>query len=133
MKSLKTFFPEKIQKKEAMESGMALTLIFLLLGYFLDRTGFYNLAIPALILAMAWPEFYKPFAYLWLGITTLLGTIISKLILTIVFLIFVIPVGLIRKALRKDNLRLKQFKKSDKSVMIKRNHIFVPSDIEKPY
>jgi len=57
----------------------------------------------------------------------------SKVILTVVFIFILIPVGFVRKISGKDNLKLNQFKKSDKSVFITRDHTFTSEDIINPY
>jgi hypothetical protein len=45
----------------------------------------------------------------------------------------VTPIGLVRRALRNDSLRLRAFKAGDESVMVVRNHTFTAGDLEKPY
>ena len=63
----------------------------------------------------------------------LLGTVVSKILLTLVFFGVVTPIGLARKLLGIDSLKLKDFKSGENSVMVIRNHIFTGKDIEKPY
>ena len=82
---------------------------------------------------MTFPMFYYPFAIIWFGFSKLLGTIVSKIILAIVYLIMLIPIGVLRRMMGKDSLRLKQFKKSGTSVMNERNHRFTSDDIVNPY
>jgi len=77
--------------------------------------------------------FYYPFAILWFGLSNLLGTIVSKILLSIVFFIIVLPVALLRRMLGKDSLLLKKFKKSSESVMKTRNQTYVATDLEKPF
>ena len=56
-----------------------------------------------------------------------------RFLLTLVFFAVVTPIGLARKLLGIDSLKLKDFKSSETSVMVIRNHIFTGEDIEKPY
>lgn len=69
----------------------------------------------------------------WLSLSHLLGTIMSKLLLSVVFACVVTPMGMCRRILGKDPLRLRQFKIGTGSVMVTRNHQFVDVDIEKPF
>src|SRR6516162_8710049 len=92
-----------------------------------------RLAIAALVVDMTFPQFYRPVAVLWLGLSHLLGTVVSKILLTLVFFGVVTPIGLARKVLGFDSLKLKNFKSGENSVMVIRNHIFTGKDIEKPY
>ena len=85
------------------------------------------------VVDMTFPQLYRPVAVLWLGLSHLLGTVVSKVLLTLVFFGVVTPIGLARKLLGIDSLKLKDFKSGENSVMVIRNHIFTGKDIEKPY
>jgi ABC-type microcin C transport system permease subunit YejB len=82
---------------------------------------------------MTWPSFYRPIAVLWLGLSTLIGSVMSRLLLTIVFFLVVTPIGIARRVFGGDSLRLKAFRASEDSVMFERNHTFTGQDIQKPY
>jgi len=129
----KDFFVTKINKKQATDAGMALVLILLFIGFFSKNILFYKLALPALILIMLAPMIMYPFAVFWFSMANILGTIMSKILLTIIFIIVVLPVAVIRKIAGKDTLRLKQFKKSTESVMLHRDKCFTKEDVETPY
>lgn len=132
-KELRGYFPRTISTKQAADTGMAAVLLLLLIGLFSHNNLYYKIAIPVLIMNMTFPMFYYPFAIIWLGLSQLLGTIVSKIILSIIYFILVIPVGVFRRLLGKDSLQLSQFKKGNTSVMQTRNHTFVREDIENPY
>ena len=125
--------PRSITKKEAGDTGMAMVLICLLLGYFTGKQLYNTFAIPLLVLNMAFPMFYYPFAMVWLGLTNLLGMVVSKILLSVVYIVILLPVGLVRRMTGKDSLYLKQFKKGKDSVMINRDHQFSGNDIIHPY
>jgi len=127
------YFPKTISKKQASDTGMAIVLILLLVGLFSQNNFYYKIAIPVLVINMISPMFYYLFAIIWLGFSHLLGTVVSKIILTIVYIIMVIPVGIFRRLLGKDSLQLSEFKKGNNSVMKTRNYNFSSKDIEKPY
>jgi len=131
--SLRNYFPITISKKQASDTGMAAVLLLLLAGLFSHNIIYYKIAIPVLIVNMTFPMFYYPVAFIWLGFSQLIGTIVSKIILTIIFFILVIPVGVFRRLLGIDSLQISEFKKSNKSVMRMRNYTFVSDDIENPY
>jgi len=126
-------FPKSISKKEASDTGMAMTLICLLLGYFTKSIIYYKIAIPVLVINMAFPMFYYLFAMIWLGLTNLLGMVVSRILLSIVYIIILLPMGIVRRAMGKDALNLTGFKKDSKSVMIIRNHEFIAKDITNPF
>jgi len=130
---MKSFFPKKISKDQAKDTGMAMVLICFLLGYFSQREDFFTLGIILLLIDMIYPNLYRPVATIWFGLSNVLGTITSKVLLTVIFLVIVTPVGLIRRIAGADSMQLKRWKKDDSSVFGVREHIFKPEDIEKPY
>ena len=126
-------FPQSISKKEASDTGMAMTLLCLLLGYFTKNNTFYLAAIPVLVINMAFPMFYYPVAIIWLGLTNLLGIVVSRILLSVVYILFLMPVGVIRRMMGKDSLNLKGFKKDKDSVMVIRDIEFTVNDIKNPF
>ena len=112
---------------------MAMVLILLLVGLYSQNILYFKIAVLVLVINMTFPMFFYPFAVVWLGFSTLLGTVVSKILLTIVYIIMVIPLGLFRRLVGKDTLQLSNFKKDTGSVMKTRNFVFTSKDIEKPY
>ena len=100
-----------ITEKQNTDTGMAMTLIALLLGYFLETELFYIIGIFLLIFTMAVPKIFKLLSLIWFGISKFLGTIVSKILLSVIYAVLVIPVGFVRKILGKDTLKFKNFKK----------------------
>lgn len=120
-------------KKEHTDSGLALILLSLILGLWFNQHVAFQMAIAEVLALLIAPVLIYPFTFLWLNISDLLGKIISKIILTAIFFVFVLPVALIRKAMGKDTLRLKEFKKDTNSVFTERDHTFTESDLTVPY
>lgn len=116
--SLKTSFI----KKEHVNSGLALLLLTLIIGVWLDHQQLAILiAIAEVLILLIAPVILYPFTFIWLNISDLLGRIMSKIILTAIFIVFVCPVAIARRAMGKDSLMLKKFKSSDSSVFTDRN------------
>ena len=126
-------FKRPITKEQSKDTGMAMVLLLLLASGAFKREILVMVAIIALVVDMALPHFYRPLAVLWLGLSHLLGTLVSKVLLTLVFFAVVTPIGLARKLLGVDSLKLKDFKSGENSVMVTRNHTFIGKDIEQPY
>lgn len=112
---------------------MALVLILLLIYFFKHRQGLVVAAALVLVLNMIAPQVYRPAAIIWFGLSHLLGAVMSRILLGLVFLLVVTPIAFIRRLAGKDSLRLKLFKAGQGSVMVERNHTFVAKDLEKPY
>src|SRR5438105_7482587 len=132
-KILAESFKRAITKEQSKDTGMAMVLLLLLASGAFKREILVTAAMIALIVDMTVPRLYRPVAVLWLGLFHLLGTVVSKIILALVFFTVVTPIGLARKLMGIDSLKLKDFKSSETSVMLIRNHTFTGKDIEKPY
>lgn len=132
-KFLTDCFKRNITKDQSRDTGMAMVLLLLLMSGSFKHQVLIAVAIITLVVTMAYPQIYRPIAVIWLGGTHLLGTVVSKILLTIVFFGVVTPIGLVRRVMGIDSLRLKAFKSGDDSVMTIRNHTFVGQDMEKPY
>jgi predicted membrane protein len=126
-------FTTDISKHQARDTGMAVVLVLLLIGVFSQNFDYIKIALVALIFTMAIPMIFKYVAVIWLGFSHILGTIVSKIILTAIFFLVLTPVGLIRKIMGYDTLKLKLFKKNTESVMQVRDISFSGDDIEKPF
>jgi len=122
-----------ISKKEHVDSGLALLLLTLLFGVWVESYFALRLAIAEVLILLIAPVILYPFTFLWLTISDLMGKVMSKVLLTVIFFGLVFPVGLIRKAMGKDTLRLKKFKSDSGSVFTDRNHEYIKTDFTASY
>ena len=118
---------------QAKDTGLALVLILLIIEYIKRPNWLTVAAMTVLVLVMTWPSLFKPLARIWFGFSHILGGVVSKVLLTLVFFIVVTPIGLIRKVFGADPMKLSIWKKSTDSVLVDRNHSYTKEDIEKPY
>jgi hypothetical protein len=118
-----------ITKKQCTEFGQvsALVTIFCFLRFKNDH--FIDAALVLMLITILIPIIFYPFAMLWFGLAELLSVASPAIILTILFFLVVTPVGLFRRLLGKDSLRLKQFKKGRSSVMIDKDHLYTETDL----
>ena len=132
-KFLAECFKGPIAKEQSKDTGMAMVLLLLLFSSVLKRHGLVTAAMVVLVVDMIYPLIFRPVAFVWLGFSHLLGTVMSRILLTIVFFLVVTPMGIARRLMRKDSMNLTSFKANEQSVMAVRNHTFVAKDLEKPY
>jgi hypothetical protein len=122
----------KLNKKKLIDAGMAFVLLALLMYFIFHLEKSLQVAVILILITMIVPVILYPFAILWYSLSNLLGSIVSKILLSVVFILIVCPVGLFRK-LSKDSLRLKQFKRSGESVFLTRNQLFTVKDLKYPF
>jgi hypothetical protein len=127
------FLKRKITKDQSRDTGMAMVLLLLIIFVSRKREGLLFAAMALHVLNMAVPQIYRPVAVLWLGLSDLLGAVVSRILLSIVFFAVVTPIGLLRRLMGKDSLKLRAFKAGKDSVMLERNHTFIGRDLERPF
>ena len=120
-------------RDRSRDTGLAMVLLLLIAHAATRRDGFTTAALAVLVVAMTVPMVFRPLSVVWFGFSNLLGGIMSKVLLAAVFYLIVTPIGVIRRLLGHDSLRLRAFKRGDASVLHQRGHVFVAGDLEKPY
>jgi large-conductance mechanosensitive channel len=115
------------------DTGIALTLLLAIYGFFSTREPILLPIISVLILTATLPVIFFYPGKIWFSFSELLGTIMSKIILTVVFFLVVAPIGLFRRLLKADPLQLKLWKNNDASVFRQRRRQIIPKNLEPPY
>ena len=123
---------KKLTKKEVKDSGIAILLIFFLFGFFQKNLFWIFPSIIVILVMMTQPIILKPFAYVWFGFSDRLGQVTNKILMSLIFILAVVPIGVFRRVFFSNSFQANDFKKK-KSAFIDRNHLFTKSDIENPY
>ena len=120
-------------KEQAKDTGMAMVLICLLLGYWGKFPKFLPVSLVLLLITMTWPNAFRPLGTLWFGLSHLMSSVVSRVILTVLYFLIVTPIGLIRRATGADALQLKKWKQGQDSVFIVREGAIQGKDLVNPY
>lgn len=112
---------------------MAGVLVLLILALYRKEGGYLIAATIVHVVNMIAPQVFRPAAVAWFGLSHLLGTIMSKVVLGVIFFTVVTPIAVWRRAMGADALKLKPFKAGRGSVMQERNHTYTAKDLEQPY
>lgn len=118
---------------KSMDAGLALTLISLLAYQVFPGSMTVIIATLLLLLCMTMPRLFAPFARIWFPVADRLATAVSGLLLTLVFLLLVTPVGIVRRLLGTDPLKLKTWRSGSTTFFTTKNHRWLPADMDKPY
>ena len=122
-----------ITRDQSRDTGMAMVLLLLLALLKWGRSELLVAALIVHVVNMMVPHVFRPVAIAWFGLAHLLGAVASRVLMCVVFALVVTPIGLLRRVLGKDSLRLRAFRSGYDSVMVVRNHRFTAGDLEKPY
>ena len=110
--------------------GIILLFISLILFYYNIELymGFSIVALVFIILGILFPLSLKPIYLIWMIFAVLLGWLMTRIILTLLFYIILTPIGLVTKLLGEDFLSLKN--KRDNSYWNNRD---IQADLNKNY
>lgn len=120
-------------RSRAVDTGMAATLMCLLAGFYTGKPGWFYSATTVLVVNMTWPTAFVPASKVWFGFSALLGSVMSRVILGLVYYVVLTPVGLLRRALGKDTLKIAAFKSGTGSAFLTRSGRFAPQDLTTPF
>jgi hypothetical protein len=123
----------QLSPKRCTEAGIVLALLLVLAGLFTGNGVYYKLAAIMLLVDLAAPRVFKPFAFCWFNFSVWLGFITSRILLSVIFVLIIIPVAFFRKLGGKDRLRLREFKKSTTTVFTERNITFGADHLNHTY
>lgn len=115
------------------DTGLVLVLVLLLIAYWRGSSLFILLSIGALVVVMTVPVILKPLAVIWYYFSVVLGNIMSRIVLAVIFWGVLMPVAIVRRWLGFDPMKQKIWKKGRGSVFKKRNHTFTCDDLNMPY
>ena len=121
--------PEQLQQ---LETVTVLAAFLLVLNILLHRPVLVHAALTLLLIGL----FARPVARIisrtWLKFAELLGAFNSKVILTLVFFLFLTPIAFLFRLFSKNPLQLKN-DSDTKSLFKERNHTYNRADFEKTW
>jgi len=123
----------EITPKKTADTCMAVALLFIILGVFLGSKVFFTIAACILIVGMLKPMLFFPIAWVWFGFGKVMGIVMSKVVLAVIYFVIVSLVAVIRRLAGKDTLKLREWKKGTASVFCGKEHLFSAEDLRHPY
>ncbi len=122
----------KIGKIQERDACLALVFLILLIWFFQRQEWIVYAAMSVLLLGMIWPGAMRPFAIAWFGLAAFLGRFTSSILLTVVWLLLVVPVGCARRMFGRDSMGFKKWH-GNGSTFVVRDHVYGPEDLKNPY
>lgn len=119
-------------RKKNTEFGIVLTLVLVIVSAYC-RIDLIIPVIITLVITLLAPGIYTPLAWCWYRLGDLLGFVVTRCILFLLFFGIITPVGIVRRMMKKDTFRLKQFGKGSDSTFIEQEKKFDVRDLDKQY
>ncbi|MBS4030260.1 MAG: hypothetical protein KGZ63_02415 [Clostridiales bacterium] len=123
----------EINSKQILDTGLVFVLIVLLVAFRIKNLQLVLLAIVLLLISMSAPRVFSPLAKIWFGLSHLVGTVVSKVLLTLVFFLIVTPIAVVRKLLGGDSMQSRVWKKSKESVFKTYDKEYKAEHLRNPY
>lgn len=117
-------------KRKQIETILVIAAFLLILAKINKSWNFVYVSAGILILGFAWKLFRENLHWLWMKLAEAMGYVSGKILLSVVFIIIVIPLSFFAKLRGKLNIKLKA---EGDSYFTIRNHIFTKEDLENPW
>lgn len=130
--------PIKLNREKELE--VVLTICVVLLGIFIYKEG-KNLPLTKLLLTASLflgliglflKSVTSRLAFLWMKLAELMGSVMNKVILSVIYFLILVPVALLARVFRGVKSPLQLHKKST-TYYTERNHLYTAKDIEQPW
>ncbi len=126
-------FQQEITPLQCRDTALAFAFLALIVWFFTQNVYFIYGCMALLLWAMVWPSSFKWPAKLWFGFSHVLGFFMSKLLLSIIYIVILMPVAMVRHMMGKDAMRLRQWKAGEGSAFVVREHTYSKEDLQQPY
>ncbi len=124
---------QKISPIQCRDTALAFAFLSLLIWFFTEHSGWIYATMAIVLFAMIWPKGMQWPARLWFGFSHVLGSFMSKILLTIIYGAILLPVALFRRLVKKDAMGMRQYRSGNASAFVEREHTFTKSDLDNPY
>ncbi len=107
MRIKRKHFESKISKRQTAEFGLLTVLVVSFLELYLKQNNLAPVVFCLTIITLLFPSIFYPFAVCWFGLSKMMGFISTWILLSVVFLIIVIPISIVRVMIGTDALKNK--------------------------
>ncbi len=123
-----------LSRSQLVDAGMAFTLLALIALWLLpDRRWLLGLAAMLLLVTMTVPAVLSPVARAWYALSHALGAVMSRVLLSVVFVVVVVPIGWAVQRLGSDPMGRRSFRRREGSLFVERRRTYTASDLTNPY
>jgi|WetSurMetagenome_2_1015567.scaffolds.fasta_scaffold12778_6 hypothetical protein len=122
-----------ISREKNKDVGFVILLGLLLWYFHSGNVVFLQLSVLCILVSLVIPVVLKPVSFVWYRLSEAMGTILSRVLLFMIFFCIITPIGVAHRMISKKRLLTEQWKKSRESVFKDRNVCFTISDIKNPF
>ena len=120
----------EMKRALVLESLVPVVFVLLVLNIYSGRVGFLYTAIALLAMMLFVKSLAAIFAVCWLKLGEMLGAINAKVMLTVIFFLFLTPIAILFRLFNKNPLRLKAARELT-SYYSEQDHLYTQDDLKK--
>ena len=119
---------KNIDEIEKLKALLVIVTGLVIVGILTKAKGWFYAAGAIGVVTLAIPVIGYWTVWLWYKIAEVMGWFMSRVLLSIVFFLFLYPISIFAKMSTKDMMKLKRIK--EKTIYSERNHKYTKEDIE---
>ena len=116
-----------MENTQKFRNVLVITAGFLLFYWFLEFEIFLHLAILISVSGALFNKAAQAINWAWMKLALLLGWINTRVLLSLIYFLFLTPIALFSRLFTKDPLQLKKPKSTNYNT---RNHLYQPTELE---
>ncbi len=117
----------KDSKAKSLETLLVLTGALIIVYWVSPKKIYLLIALIFIVIGVVSPFLSAKISWVWLKFAELLGSVMSKIILSIVYFVFLVPIAIVQRLIKKNPLNLKR---QEGSYYTERNKKYSPKEIE---
>ncbi len=121
----------KFTKEKNQETILAIVLGLLVIWFFTKIQVLLVVSLCLVIVGLFSQWVSGWITFLWLKLSHVMGYVMSRVILSAIFFLFLFPIALLSRLFKKDLMQLKKTKGT--SYYHERNHQYLKDDLENPW
>ena len=121
----------KYSKEKNQETILAIVLGLTVIWYFTHVTPLIYISIILVAIALLWQTLAGFITWIWLKLSHVMGWVMSKVILSIVFYLILFPIAALSRLFKPDLMRIK--KNGKPSYYSERNQKYSAEDLQNPW
>ncbi len=118
-------------REKQLETALAFVLILLIVAWATESRVMLPWIVVAGFILGAFPWVLSKFYTVWTALLSAVHFVVSKLVLSAIFLLVVTPLGFFVRRSRKRTLVLKN--KGRDSLLVSREKVYNPADLDEPW
>jgi len=124
---------EKSPDHTALETIAVLAFVSIAIGLFFKLNALLYIALCLLFIGIFMRALSIRIAHLWLRFSAVLGGISTRVVLTVIYFIFLTPIALLYRVFHGDFISLKRQDAAGITYWSERNYNYMPKDFENPW